>query len=48
MGCIYSDYYTGKCQLYDGMIEMPCDKNGVCLCEDDPNPEDQCEDYQEQ
>lgn len=34
MGCQFSDYYTGKCQLYDGMIKMPVDEEGHCICED--------------
>ena len=48
MGCQFSDYYTGKCQLYDGTIEMPVDEDGVCLCEEDEDPSILCEDYREQ
>ena len=47
MGCIYSEYRTGLCQLYDGTIEMNgCDENGICICEDDDDPTQLCEDYQ--
>ena len=34
MSCRFSDD-DGKCQLYDGSIEMPgVDENRICICED--------------
>jgi len=47
MTCRFSDYETGKCQLYDGTIEMPVNEDGMCICEDDEDPTISCEDYQE-
>ena len=46
MGCVYSDA-DGKCELYDGNIDMPVDKEGYCQVEDDPDPSMSCEDYEE-
>ena len=46
MGCRFSDF-NGKCQFFGDDIERPTDEEGNCICEDDPNPEDSCEDYQE-
>lgn len=47
MSCRFSDH-NGYCQLFDGSIEMPgCDKDGICLCEDDEDPTKTCEDYEE-
>ncbi len=47
MSCKFNDR-DGKCEIFDGSIEMPgVDENGICICEDDENPGDTCEDYQE-
>ncbi len=47
MSCKYSDF-NGYCQLFDDGIERPCcEADGACVCGDDPNPEDSCEDYEE-
>ncbi len=46
MSCKFAEE-DGKCPFADDGIERPVDKNGICLVEDDPNPEDSCEDYQE-
>lgn len=47
MSCKFSDQ-DGKCQLFDGSIEMNgVDENGICICEDDEDPTYVCEDYQE-
>jgi hypothetical protein len=45
MSCIYSDF-NGKCTLWDENYELPCAPDGDCVCEDDPNPEDSCENYE--
>lgn len=48
MSCKFSEYGTGLCQLFGDGIERPgCDENGICICEDDPDPIDSCEDYEE-
>lgn len=45
IGCKFSDFH-GICEFYgDGIERECCDSNGACICEDDPNPEDLCEDY---
>lgn len=45
MSCIFSDI-DGTCTLYDPEIENPgWDDNGYCICEDDPNPRELCEEY---
>ena len=45
MGCIYNNW-DGECSIWDKNIEMQgCDERGICVCDDDPNPEDSCEDY---
>ncbi len=46
MSCKFSDN-EGKCKFNGDGIERPIDKDGLCTCDEDPNPEDQCEDYQE-
>lgn len=47
MTCKFSDF-DGICQFFGDGIERPCSEiNGACICEDDPNPEDSCEDYEE-
>jgi hypothetical protein len=45
MGCKYSEWGTGKCELFDGIIDMPVDENGICKVEDDDEPGKYCEDY---
>ena len=46
MGCIYSDS-DGICTVYDPGIENSgWNENGYCICEDDENPLESCEDYQ--
>lgn len=48
MGCIYSQFEDGKCEIWSkDVYSSGCDKNGVCVVEDDPNPEDSCEDFEE-
>ena len=44
MSCKYSDN-EGKCELWDGTIEMPVDKRGICRVEEDEEPD--CEDFEE-
>lgn len=46
MSCKFSNH-RGICEFFDDGIERPIGDNGICLCEDDPNPEDSCEDYEE-
>ena len=47
MSCKYSDF-NGVCQLFgDGMERPGCDEEGYCVCEDDEEPLDSCEDYEE-
>ncbi len=46
MSCKFSNF-QGICDLFGDDIERPTDKDGACLCEDDENPEEQCEDYEE-
>ena len=48
MSCRYQDI-DGKCQLFDGSIEMPGvnEETGICTCRDDPDPTYLCEDWQE-
>jgi len=47
IGCIYQGFISGKCQVYNEGIDNPgWDKNGVCICSDDPDPSMTCEDYQ--
>ena len=48
MGCIYNEFGTGKCQLFDedeGIERAGCDDEGFCICDDDPDPSYLCEDY---
>jgi len=46
MGCIYESHSEG-CTLYCKDIENICWGNdGFCVCSDDPDPADSCEDYQ--
>lgn len=46
MSCNFSDF-NGKCEFFEDGVERPVDKEGCCLCEDDENPIDSCEDFQE-
>ena len=46
MSCRFNNWH-GICVFHGDGIERPTDENGVCLCDDDENPEDSCEDYQE-
>ena len=47
MGCNYSNF-DGDCELYDEDINdgLGCDEDGCCICEDDPNPEVTCGNYE--
>jgi hypothetical protein len=46
MGCEYNDNRTGKCQLDDGIFEMPgVDEMGYCTCDENENPLKICEHY---
>lgn len=48
MGCKFSEYGTSKCQIFDGSIEMlGVNEEGVCICQDDPDPTLLCEEYEE-
>jgi len=47
MSCKFSEYGTGLCQLFGDGIERPIDENGICLCQDDSEPEASCEEYEE-
>ena len=45
MGCQHSES-NGMCGLYDLEIENPGWNNkGYCICEDDENPSELCEEY---
>lgn len=46
MSCKFSNF-QGICDFFEDGIERPTDVDGACLCEDDTNPEDLCEDYEE-
>lgn len=47
MSCKFSDP-NGFCQLIgDGIERNGCDTDGACICEDDEEPLDTCEDYVE-
>ena len=46
MSCKFSND-DGTCQLAEDGIERPIDEDGKCQCDDDPDPRDQCEDYEE-
>ena len=51
MGCIYEDNGfdegCGSCSLWEEEIEMNgCDKKGICVCSDDPDPSFMCEYYE--
>jgi len=47
MSCKYCDF-DGKCQLFNPHFEQfGVDEDGYCICEDDENPEETCEDYDE-
>ncbi len=47
MGCVYSNH-EGYCEIWDKNWHLPgVDINGICICEDDENPEDLCENYEE-
>ena len=42
MGCIYSNFEDGTCQLFDeetDNCELGCNDDGTCYVEDDPNPD---------
>lgn len=46
MGCIYSDT-DGTCTIHTQGVDNPgCDENGYCICEDDPNPQESCDNYE--
>lgn len=47
MACRYCSF-DGKCQICDpddGIEHQGIDENGFCVCEDDPDPEDTCDEY---
>ena len=51
MSCLYSDQ-EGQCTLYSSStssthLELGCDLDGYCICEDDPDPEYTCEHYED-
>lgn len=47
MSCKFQDF-NGKCQLFDGLIEIPgVDEEGNCICSDDEDPSYLCEEYEE-
>lgn len=49
MSCIYEDFETGICQMFDSEIEMPgCDETGICICSSDEDPTYLCEYYSEE
>jgi len=46
MGCKFSDV-EGYCTIYSEDIDNPgWDENGCCICEDDPDPQELCEEYE--
>ena len=45
MSCTYSDK-EGKCTLDDGFLERLGCEEGLCICEDDPDPTMLCEDFE--
>jgi len=46
MGCIHQQFGSSKCSLFNEIIERPgCTEEGICICSDDENPYDSCEDY---
>lgn len=47
MTCIYNDF-NGFCELYDPDIEyLGHDDQGICICDDDPDSLESCENYEE-
>jgi len=47
MGCVFNEFRTGKCQVFEEGIENPgCDEEGHCICDDDESPEDTCDQLQ--
>lgn len=46
MSCKFSNF-DGVCEFFNDGIDRPVDNEGYCTCEDDPNPEDSCEEYEE-
>lgn len=49
MGCIYNNF-DGDCQFFDAedgdTSPEGCDEEGICICEDDPDPVDTCQSYE--
>lgn len=46
MSCLYSDF-NGLCSLHDPNLDMNgCDTEGLCLCEEDPDPSYTCDSYE--
>jgi len=48
-GCTFSDFESGKCQLWDSDYAIDCmgyDSKGICIVEDDPCPYDSCESFE--
>ncbi len=45
MGCIYLGY-NENCTLYEKDIENLGQEDGLCICDEDPDPSDTCEMYE--
>lgn len=46
MGCVYSNF-NGECELWEEpILQNGYDKEGYCICEDDPDPSVLCEMYE--
>ena len=46
MSCIYNGF-DGKCELFDsGFQNFGCDENGICVCDEDPDPSYTCESFE--
>ena len=46
MSCVYLEFESSKCELWDKSLEMPgCNSEGICICSDDEDPSVLCEDY---
>ena len=46
MGCIHQQFGSSKCSLFnEGIENAGWDENGMCICSDDEDPFDSCEDY---
>lgn len=47
MGCLHNSF-NGGCTYFDGIIsvDIGCDEDGNCICEDDECPSDRCTNYE--